>query len=372
MNSQELQSKTIDYLRFPLAIGVVFGHSFFPPFEMNSIDYNAFTSHDLAGMIRVTFSLIIPWVTVPLFYMISGYLFFNKVDKLDSGLYFTKMKSRIRSLIIPYIIWNILALIILRWDVWMDLFNGIQNPLLANYEGLGWLKSFWVDFEEIRTHSIGGDYPISTPINGPLWFIRDLIIVTILAPLVYLMVKYTRIYGMIFLFLAYFTNIWIYTPGFSIKAFSFFTFGAYLSLNKYNMYTLSQKVKLPAYILFGLSLIIGIFTKEGPYYDYVLPIFVVAGIIASINLVSDLLDKGVTKVNPFLVKSTFFIFAAHWLNILTYSRISYYRWFHPESPLATTVQYFIVPLMAVGTCLLFYFLLQKTVPKLLAFTSGGR
>lgn len=48
-------------------------------------------------------------VAVPMFFAISGVLFFNGVTSIKDC--FPKIKKRIKSLLIPYVIWNIISLV---------------------------------------------------------------------------------------------------------------------------------------------------------------------------------------------------------------------------------------------------------------------
>lgn len=51
---------------------------------------------------------VIPSVAVPLFFIISGALFYRNYD---NSKYLSKVKRRATSLIIPYLIWNTLSLV---------------------------------------------------------------------------------------------------------------------------------------------------------------------------------------------------------------------------------------------------------------------
>lgn len=89
----KLQSRVIDLLRYPLAVLVVMCHCGFL---------------DGGGIaVQIFFSETLPHVAVPLFLHFSGYLFF-KEGEFDKTLYLRKLKSRFRTLFVPYIIWFLL------------------------------------------------------------------------------------------------------------------------------------------------------------------------------------------------------------------------------------------------------------------------
>jgi len=74
------------------------------------------------------------------------------------------------------------------------------------------------------------------PFVLPLWFLRDLIVMAFISPIIYYLAKYAKIWGLVVLFLFYYTNIWIEIPGYSTRffltAFFFFSIGAFFSIDK--------------------------------------------------------------------------------------------------------------------------------------------
>lgn len=77
LDMKKLQSSVIDWLRFPLAIAVVFIHSFGAyPFDLDTLHSGPFTGMSIYNWIRICFSHVFTHIAVPTFYVISGYLFF--------------------------------------------------------------------------------------------------------------------------------------------------------------------------------------------------------------------------------------------------------------------------------------------------------
>ena len=60
-----LLTQTIDYLRFPLTVGVVFAHSYIGHMSIHGIDYSV-NAHSCANYIMVFFSQVFGRITVPL------------------------------------------------------------------------------------------------------------------------------------------------------------------------------------------------------------------------------------------------------------------------------------------------------------------
>ena len=96
----DLQSQVIDWLRFPLAVAVVFIHSFGnPPVEdISLLQIDPLTGENLFHWVRICLSHVATHIAVPTFFVISGYLFFRKVDNWNMQVYRKKMKSRFHTL----------------------------------------------------------------------------------------------------------------------------------------------------------------------------------------------------------------------------------------------------------------------------------
>ena len=98
---------TIEILRFPLAILVIYIH-------VDLITTNQFT-YITAGSMPVLWggdfliSKIIAQISVPTFFLFSGLLLFRN-GVIVSGEWKMKWKKRISSLLLPYFTWNIIYL----------------------------------------------------------------------------------------------------------------------------------------------------------------------------------------------------------------------------------------------------------------------
>ena len=124
---------------------------------------------------------------VPLFYAISGYLFFRGVGRTaECG---PKMKKRVRTLVAPFVIWNIIFIL---WYVLLHFTPGI---------------SAYVNSDILS--AIQWTHPLSTlqflfiePAGFHLWFLRDLILFVAISPVLYLLLRRTSWLGLLILFFA--------------------------------------------------------------------------------------------------------------------------------------------------------------------------
>lgn len=97
MTNQELQSRAIDVMRFPLAVMVVAIHTYFNEslnLRGTEIPFTGEWAHELITF----FSIVLTDAAVPAFFVISGYLFFMKTipdacKKYDWGGVFIQNKT---------------------------------------------------------------------------------------------------------------------------------------------------------------------------------------------------------------------------------------------------------------------------------------
>lgn len=103
-------------------------------------------------------------LAVPTFFMISGYLFYRNIMGVQDT--FTKIKKRIRTLLIPYLLWN---------SFFVCLFWCILNTPLVSYMHM---TNNLRDWQDIMSAIINSSMT-------PLWFVKDLIIYVLLSPVIY-------------------------------------------------------------------------------------------------------------------------------------------------------------------------------------------
>ena len=184
----KLQSETIDRLRPLLALMVVGLHV--RPYYITGTEtfFDGLYEASVITIYRVFFS-----IAVPFFFLISGYYFFKGLDKWDATIWKDKIKKRIGSLLVPYLLWNVIAFagyFVTRFSG--HIIKGAPMPnILAELGERGWLRIFWDRclYGEIRTAKMnlfGFAVSTSTPMNEPTWFLRDLMVVILFTPLMVL------------------------------------------------------------------------------------------------------------------------------------------------------------------------------------------
>ena len=173
-SSQELQSQVIDFLRFPLIVGVLFIHNSTSTVRIGSrVIGNSGENMPLMYYCSNIFSQIIGEIAVPIFYFMSGFLFFLTVDKFSGRIYINKLSGRIRSLLIPYLFWNFT---VFAFYYILSFIPQANQYINGGVDLHNFFRYFW------NSSGDGGGFPLSYQ----FWFIRDLMIVVSLTPFIYL------------------------------------------------------------------------------------------------------------------------------------------------------------------------------------------
>ena len=379
-----LQSRVIDTLRFPLAIAVIFIHN--SPKTTNLIDFSQplLSAEGLFNTIVILISHVLTNIAVPTFFVISGLLFFINIDRFDRQSYLKKIKSRTYTLFIPYILWNLLpALLMIGAKLLKTAFIGTPLSEITDYfSTIDWHIFFnSTHWGEKGTDWLGNHLLSTGPGNLPLWFLRDLIVMTILTPVIYFFVTRTKIYGLAFLFLAYISRIWVLTPGFSITAVFYISLGAWMGINRINVVELSKRWKhilIPASLILMAACVVfdGNSTLVG---QQIHPLFVFSATISSFYIASIFVERYNYAPRRLLVESCFFIYALHLLP-LPLQKGSLLRVIATASNQAgsclgafgATISYLVTPFICAAICIFFYVALKKAWPSAAGILSGSR
>ena len=379
--NSDLRSQSLDMLRFPLAVVVLIVHTI--PQEL--ILYGNSVQSDNMPILLAMRSFVRAFLTdqsVPVYFFISGFVFFLG-GQLSSQIYVRKMKNRFKSLFIPYIIWNIIALLSKLAVFLLCLSFIFKNAYMKQldvrmstflYELWDASKGMVIEPEilsappsQILTNEI-------FPAYAPLWFVRDLMIVAISTPVLYWLLKRTRHYMVLTLGLLWFYSdiLWGHANQL-ITAYFFFSFGAYMSINGKDMLQVFGryfKVSILAYFLLGATYMVA-----SDYYpeacDIIKKMNVFAGLLFAYNLAAWLLQKRICKVSPFLASSSFFIYVSHGMICIHMPKL-FYLLFHPMSDVGVTAIYILSVVITLVLLLSVYYLMRRFTPKFLKVITGRK
>ena len=285
-----------------------------------------------------------------LFMCISGFLFFQNITVATKDVWIKKYKSRFNSLLVPYIVWNILF--ILQMAILQ--YNPITSPWIN--EGISpfissgsILQSVWMIF--------------TLTANLPLWFVRNLMIIVVFTPIIYYSIKSNfYIIFLIILFLLSLFHQFFFTM-------LFFYIGSLLAIRKINI---EYRIKTYGFwILLFLSVIIGtLLTLKGPitnlnFYLAIIPL------LALWFGYDYLHDKGINfvfleKILPY----TFFIYVYHMPALNIFKKLLVLV--GGKSEFGYFFAYLLSPVLMVLLAYLVGSLLKKIMPKTYSVLVGSR
>lgn len=351
--------EVIDTMRFPLILLVVIEHmvSFeHKPVTLSLDGWSIYTllsemvSHNLAK------------ISVRFYFFVSGYFFFRNLLTLNKATYSLALKKRFKTIWIPYIFWNA-AIIIATLGI-----NALAN--LLNISGL---HSQDVTMQEVLKPQSLYNIFWGTPANFPLWYMRDLICMMLLMPVLYGYLKTTKIYGVLILLVLYLSVIESGIPGLSTTAIFFFSVGGYFALFKKDILEFCNSQRRVSMLFALLMLVVATSLNGTPWHEYAVRIFIIFGIISAINLFSHLLRyERLKQLLLSLSASTFFIYVVHEIYIINWLKGALARSPFAESPWGMLLGYFVVPCICILVCLGLYYSFRRISPNLLSFVTGGR
>ncbi|MDR1129508.1 MAG: acyltransferase [Prevotellaceae bacterium] len=354
-SSQTIQSQVIDFMRFPMIIGVLFIHNSTSTVQIPGAEFGTEAFMPVFYYSSKLFSQVLGRIAVPLFFFMSGFLFFLNMEKFNKDSYKNKLQSRVETLLIPYLFWNFVTIAFY--------FVMTSIPYTASF------VNGEVDIKHIFSY-------LWVTENGPplayqFWFIRDLMIAVVLTPIIYLCIKYGKIYSIIILGILWYCGLWIKISGLCTCLF-FFTFGAYLGMNKRNLLEDFGKIQKLSFIFFPPIAIIDLLTKQYDFNIYIQKVDIIVGIIFCFNLVGWLIGKGKVRPVPFLSSAAFFVYAVHDPFFMIPIRKISYMLLRPATDFACTCLYFLNVISVALLTLGFYYILKLFLPKFTAIITGGR
>ena len=296
---------------------------------------------------------------VPLFFFISGFLFFLKEDT-----YLNKWRKRFKSLVIPYIVWCFVGFLIpfVFQEVLglAHLFKGGAGHLkpIADFEGWDYIRMFW----DIRDGS---------PILSTLWFLRNLIVLVLLAPVFSILAKYLK-WGLPVLLTL---NYLFFHVGFlclSASNFFFFGMGCYLALSPMGGVNILDQMKLKILVpVWIITFVATMFTYRYDFYHtFAHDIFMIVDCLLMYRLMRASVDKWDMNWLVKISVASFFIYLFHepWLG---YIHGVFFKFVHPTGFVCYLLPWFFCAL-AVGYSYIAYLVLKKIAPTLLSFITGSR
>jgi len=337
-------------MRIVLISGIVFVHVPFDPQTSPFLGANGFID-----WVRVFLGDSLFRVGVPCLSAISGYLMFRRgLDAFDYG---KTLRSKARTVLLPFLIWNLsfLALVLIAQKGGIG-FGYLPDALNASPRDLATL-AFAIE---------------GLPINVPLYFLRDLLLCILLAPVLGILIKrYPRV--VLALFFAY-AVLPVPSGIFLKKSILFgFSFGIYVSLHQIDIRALDRHAALISALFLAVTILLATaLYYTGPDYpvgiDMLRSLTAIGGIIGSWALSAILIRSRLAERLSRSEGLSFFIFCAHYPLLIAFWMI----WNRSAHPGLYPLFYFATPVLALLILVALHKGAKRLVPGLHAVLTGSR
>ena len=349
-------SQTIDFMRFPLIVGIVMIHCHI---ESDSLPAaTCFINLFHIGFCRPC---------VPLFFIISGFLFFRNGTS-DRTTYISQLRKRVPTVLVPYLLWNILALI---WYVMVS-----RGAIVAKIPTDNIFKFLQYIFWDQLGEPCSFYYePPTTPVDYPLWYLRDLIVMSIISPLFYVLLKGRKgIWVLGALLVCFVAGLGPHISGLEPGAVVFFGFGAYSGIHGLDpVEACGRPTVFRATAATAIWTALCVASVSGPtafIRERCIGLGILCGVYALTCWASYMTDRR-ARIPALLTSSTFFVFGLHslvigpWRSILSKVII-------PDTSVGMILLYFSLSATVTAFCVASYWLLRRICPPIAKALTGGR
>jgi len=369
-------SLRLKLLRFPPIIGVIYIHGYATTVNYAGGEIGTTNINALTDFTRVLISQGLARLAVPLFFLISGYLFFANF-RWSQQTYVKKILTRLRSLLIPFLFWNILGLAIVALAQaipaiqFMPYFTGENNNVIANFTGFDYLNNI-----------LGLKW---YPIAYHFWFIRDLMLLVLLAPAIAVILRFAPLPYFIVLFMCWVSGVWpLYEPIIMGWVFGvwpivlpaamglfFFSAGAFCAIKGKSLFALDSYGPA-ACLVYVPILLVDVIWYTAWFNVYLHRTGLVVGIVAALYTTKlALRHERLTNLIAGLGGASFFVYAAH-EPLLRIIRTFAFKYIPFDWPYTMLLLYLAIPLVVVVFLVWCHRMLTGLCPRVLSVITGGR
>lgn len=289
-----------------------------------------------------------------MFFAISGYLFARNLKSLKD--IHKKQLKRIRTLVLPYLLWNI---IFVAWYIVLEFI-----PLTSGYSNTGGTLHKIISQPLVETFQ----WLFLSPAAFQLWFVRDLIAILLFIPLIWLITKLSWKISVLLAIASIVFYPWL----------SYFWLGFVLAYKNINIQPTSYPqftilISWFIYILFGIFITVhplnGDFLHSKFLYFIVnlIGLYAIWGTYDIFSKREIISDKGLWK---FICGFSFFIYCFHEpaFNVIKKLSLSAFG----TSEISLILLYLVNPFIMVGAAICIAQLLRKITPAIYRILTGGR
>lgn len=300
-------------------------------------------------------------VAVPVFFILSGFFFFKDVCLYTDlrgfmSVWKPKIKVRGRTLLIPYIAWNLLPVInICAGNLYSIIFRGKSMEALLKYWETLWDNGLW----HIWWDKTSG----TMPYDSPLWYVRDLIVINLLSPVLFYLIRKMQWMLAVVLCVVYVFGKWNGVTGLSITTITFFTIGASFALMGRFL------TDIPFFLRNGCCIValLSYFIVRVWGNSYAGALFIVSSSFLWLLIFDAVKGKFAKYLNK-VSEGVFFTLALH--NTCVLAIVG--TFVNKMEVMPTWGMYLSIPFFTLVICMSLYFLLKRVCPLFINLLCGHR
>lgn len=352
------ESIRLRLLNFPLIIGVVYIHAFSVRIDHAGVSLGPEKINYMTEFIRIFISEGVARLAVPLFFLMSGYFFFLGFTWSWRG-FGRKLATRAKTLLLPYLFWTVFGVGIR--------FLGQSIPAVKAYFGGGGRLLTDYSLYDLANAVLG---LTRAPEAYHFWFIRDLMFLMIVSPLIFLVLRHLALPFLGAMFVVWITAGWpIYTP--DAVGVLFFSVGVYLAMQGKTLFLFDKYGKWFVLAYFPV-LLADVIWYEASFNLCLHRCGIVFGLVAILFGSNRILaHERLKNVLLRLGGASFFVYAAH-EPLLGIARTLAFQLFPLNRPYTMLLIYLFVPLAVVAGLVGVHGMLRSIIPRTLAVITGGR
>lgn len=282
-------------------------------------------------------------IAVPIFFIISGILFYRTFDihKL-----WDKYRSRFSSILIPYLIWASLYyayfIIVTRIPAIVNIMNsaGPVEISISNYFNWLWSGAYYT-----------------------LWFLKNLIVFILLTPIIWVALNnhIKKIpTGLLVLVLLYLVSRWRICGIILPEGMLYYLIGSYIGLNCKNGILISNKYVSYASVVYILAIVLTGFS----YWNLGLELLFYGALWYAIDLLID------ARELPWYMYISFFTYVSHDIVLQGIKKICLKLL--GKDALWALLSYILIPLIVEIILIWVAYIMKRFLPKLWKLLIGGR
>jgi surface polysaccharide O-acyltransferase-like enzyme len=356
-------SLRLKLLRFPPIIGVVYIHTYNAgnaviEYAGSSVGVPLAELNGFTSFIIILISEGIARIAIPLFFLMAGYLFFITFT-WSSKTYVKKITTRLRSLFVPFLFWNVLVLAFMALmqaiPATQPYFTDANTPI-ADYGAFDYCNALF----GIRGY----------PIAFHFWFIRDLMLLVLLAPLIAVLVRLAPVPFFVVVYVLWVSDTWpIYMPA-AVGVF-FFAAGTLCGLRDQSLFAF-DRFTVPLVLLYLPLLLADVIWYTAWFNNWLHRTDLIVGVLVALCSTRYMLQSPwLCRVLLSLGGASFFVYAAHEplqkiIRLLAYSLVPL------DGAYTMLVLYLTIPLLVMVLLVGCHYVLAQHCPRLLSAITGGR